>query len=574
MILEDVVDYFREAPPLSLLEPGTLMDLARRAGLDFYPGDTPVLGPGQAGEGFVLVVKKGLLRVGGEVYGEGAVLGWSPGAGVVIEDAVCYLLPPGDVAEALRARPELLDFLEGRLSAQVLEIGLAGIVREIPAWLTRRPLATVSAGDVVRVGEPVPFDMSIRQAATVMTDTFRDALVVVGREGRPSGVVTDRDFRIKAVGGGMSPDAPVEELMSSPVVSVDAGSSCFDALMAMTRHHLRHVVVMAGRIPAGVLSAQELLLKQVGSPPALAARVARAATVEELAEVSSLLDQLALGLLREGARASSLGRIVGGLREALAARACQLAEEILGPPPCGYALMLLGRAARREGPALCPMWHAVVHECSMDARAADLWFERLGDFLGEALEIMHLSGAPGTPAAMDPAWRGTLEEWRERLGAWAAAGPGGHAEPGHFDFRPVHGQLWLAEALRSHLAGLFGASGLSGTAACAMPSDSNHGAGQDPEQDSGGDLAARLVDQVRAWAMCAGITRIASVERAVALKELRPVGPELAHALEYLTAWQWVGEPLRKSPMGKAMERMCRNAARRAHDEMVAVVKP
>lgn len=563
MILEDVVDYFREAPPLSLLEPGTLMTLARRAGLDFYPGGTAVLGPGQAGEGFVLVVKKGLLRVAGEDYGEGSVLGWAPGAGVVIEDAVCYLLPPGDVAEALRAHPELLDFLEGRLSAQVLEIGLAGIVREIPAWLTRRPLATVSAGDVVRVGEPVPFDMSIRQAAAVMTETFRDALVVVGREGRPSGVVTDRDFRIKAVGGGMSPDAPVEELMSSPVVSVDAGSSCFDALMAMTRHHLRHVVVMAGRIPAGVLSAQELLLKQVGSPPALAARVARAATVEELAEVSSLLDQLALGLLREGARASSLGRIVGGLREALAARACQLAEEILGPPPCGYALMLLGRAARREGPALCPMWHAVVHECSMDSRAADLWFERLGDFLGEALEIMHLSGAPGTPAAMAFTWRGTLEQWRGRLGRWASEAP---QDPGHFDFRPVHGQLWLAEALRSHLAGLFGASGLGGgAAACAMPPET--------AQDSGADLAARLVDNVRTWAMCAGVTRIASVERAVALKELRPVGAELAHALEYLTAWQWVGEPLRKSPMGKAMERMCRNAARRAHDEMVAVVK-
>ena len=174
MILEDVVEFFREAPPLSLLEPGALMDLARRAGLDFYPGGTPVLGSGQAGEGFVLVVKKGRLRVDGEDYGEGSVLGWAPGAGVVTEDAVCYLLPPRDVAEALRARPELLDFLEGRLSAQVLEIGLAGIVREIPAWLTRRPLATVSAGDVVRVGEPVPYDMSIRQAAAVMTETFRD----------------------------------------------------------------------------------------------------------------------------------------------------------------------------------------------------------------------------------------------------------------------------------------------------------------------------------------------------------------------------------------------------------------
>ncbi|WP_243361880.1 DUF294 nucleotidyltransferase-like domain-containing protein [Fundidesulfovibrio terrae] len=559
MIIEDVVDFFREAPPLSFLEPARLAALARRAGLDFFPEGTRVLGAGGAGEGFVLAVKKGVLRAGGEDWGEGEVLGWTGMEADAAEDCVCYLLPPEDVADALRGRPELFDFLEGRLSAGVLELGLAGIVREIPAWLAKRPLAAVTAGEALRVGDPLPAGTTLRQAAKIMSATARDAVVVLGREGRPSGVVTDRDFRSKAVEAGLSPDAPVEAIMTSPVVSVDSCASCFDALMAMTRHHLRHVVVMAGRLPAGVLSAQELLLKQVGSPPGLAARMAGAASAEELARVAELLDPLALGLLREGARASGLGRIVGGLREALASRACQLAQEVLGPPPAGYALLLLGRAARREGPALCPMWHAVVHE---EAPGGDVWFERLGAFLSEAFEIANLSGAPGTPSAENPAWRGTLAQWRARLDDWVHARPGsphgsaGQFDPAWFDFRPVHGQLWLGEALRTHLSGLMGA-------ACRMDCA--------PE---GADLAESLAGTARSWALRLGLPRISSVERALALDQLSPLGAELAHALEYLTAWQWVGEPSRRSPLARAFTRMCRAAAGRVNDEMVALVRP
>ena len=56
MILEDVVDFFRDSPPLSFLEPPALAGLARHASLEFYPGGTRVLGSGAAGEGFVHVV--------------------------------------------------------------------------------------------------------------------------------------------------------------------------------------------------------------------------------------------------------------------------------------------------------------------------------------------------------------------------------------------------------------------------------------------------------------------------------------------------------------------------------------
>lgn len=553
MIIEDVVDFFRQAPPLSLLEPARLAALARKASLDYFPAGTLVLGPGGQAEGMAAVVRKGALEAGGEFFGELSVLGWAEPEARAVQDSVCLLLPPEILAEAVRGRPELADFLEGRLSPSVLELGLQGLVREIPAWLSRRPLASVTAGEAARPGESLPCGSSIGDAARAMTEAGLDAAVVLGPEGRPAGLVTDRDFRARAVAQGLGMREPVERIMTAPVISLDAGASCFEALMAMTRHHIRHVVVMAGGRAMGVLSSQELLLRQVGSPPALAARIAAAGSVEELARVGALLDPLALGLLREGAGASSLGRIVGGLREALAARACALAEAELGPPPAGYALLLMGRAARREGPALCPLWHGVVHEDAGDSGAG--WFASLGRWLERGFQAMHMAGAPGSPRACDPAWRGDLGAWRARLEHWMAHGP---EDPGVLDFRPVHGALWLGEALRAHVTGLAHRAGLG-----VLAPAPGAACGENPAEDA--------VNAVRAWAFGRGVTRISSVERARELCRISPLPPEFAGALEYLTAWRWVGEELRQGPMARAMERMCRKAAGRACDEMVAL---
>lgn len=538
MIIEDIVAFLRDCPPLSFLEPGRVLELASVAAVDFYPAGTLILGQKGSGSGYVLAVKKGLVLCDGHHFGEGELFG-PDGRAEAVEDSVCCLLPPEAVLRAVEGRPELEDFLAGRLSESVLELGMAGMVRGIPAWVEGRPLAGVRVAEVVRRCEGVPENMSIENVARVMGRQDSDAAVVLDEGGIPCGIVTDRDFRAKAVAKGLGPHTPVREVMTSPVVSLDGEATCFEAIMAMTRHHIRHVVVMEGRLALGVLSAQELMLRRVGSPPALAALAAGAADLEDLARAAAGLDRLALTLLREGAGAASLGRMVGGVREALASRACQLGEDFLGPPPGGYCLMVFGRAARREGPALCPMWHALIHE---EGPEMARWAGRMGQWLGRALESAQMAGGPRAPGAANEAWRGTLKDWRERMTSWMRHGP---ASKDWLDFRPVHGLSWMAEALRVQMLSL--AAGAN----APVPGPSYEGA----------PLVERLVELTRNLSLRANVSRISSVERAQALEALGWAKPGLSQALEYLTAWQWVGEPARRSPLDRALERMCRTAA-------------
>lgn len=603
MILEDVTQYLREVPPLNFLEPARLIPLARQAALEYYPSGTPILGPGGSGEGFVHVLKKGRVRCDGEMLCEGAIFGM-PQANVGLEDganpvpsrllntlvtavaeedAVCYLFPPDALERAVSGREDVADMLAGRFTRPVLELGLAGLSREMPAWLDSRPLALMTAGEAAKGREgAVPEDTSIGLTAEAMSASGMNALVVLGSEGRPCGVVTDKDFRSKAV--GLASATPVKEIMNSPVLSVDASASCFDALLAMTRHSLRHVVVLHERRAVGLVSAQDLLLLRVGSPPALAAAAAKALSVEELAVVAARLPGLALGLLREGAHAGSLGRIAGGLRERCIARLAELAEERFGPPPVGYCLMLLGAAARRDGPALGPVWTAIIHEDAPSLRrsrgvtasrpltpgalaglgalpgtpglfgsamSVDEYFRELGRFVVQGLDALGMSGPEGASQAGSPSvgesvWQGGLAHWKELYAQWA-----GNEVPlpdsSLLDFRPVHGQLWLAEALRAEVGQL--AAGHRAFLARLA-------------NDAGEDLAAL----VRLFSLEAGVPRIASVERAGALGRVHPLVRDMAsetvHAMEYVAARQWLEASGPSTPLSQVMLGLCRTVSR------------
>ncbi len=562
MILEDAVAFLRKVQPLAQLEPERLHALARRASLDFYPKGTPVVGPDGAGQGFAHAVRKGALEADGLRFGPGELLGAHATRAVAARDTVSCLLPPDALDAALGQRQDLRDFLAGRLTPGVLELGLSGLARDIPSWAWGRPLAARSAGEAARAVAVVPQDKPVRDAARLMAESGCEALVVTDQDGRPRGVITDRDFRARAVARALPPDAPAREVMSAPVISVEARASLFEALVAMTRHNIRQVLVMDGAACAGLLTMRDVMLSRVGLPPALAEDIARARDPQDLARSASRLDALALGLLREGGRASHLGRMVGALREALAARACDLAVERLGPPPCGWSVLLLGRAARREGPALCPLWNAVVHEGHPDA---DAYFRDMGRFLDQAFEAANLAGAPGSPRMAQPDWRGGPAAWRRRVESWAA---GGLPDPEWLDFRPVHGSPVLAEGLRAHmLAQDWGPVLTPGEA------QGNPGGARSDFNAAGDDLARRVTDAVRLGCLRAGVSRIGGVERARALERVGRAGPDLTLAVEYLTARQWVGLEGQPGALDRGMERLCRDAARRSRNALVAPVR-
>lgn len=106
---------------------------------------------------------------------------------------------------------------------------------------------TVSPGD------------SIQNAARIMRDEDTGAVPVVDN-GRPVGIVTDRDIVIRAVADGEL-NRPVRDIVSEAVVTARPDMSTREAAQLMSEHQVRRLPVVENDRLVGIVSLGDLAVK-------------------------------------------------------------------------------------------------------------------------------------------------------------------------------------------------------------------------------------------------------------------------------------------------------------------------
>lgn len=97
------------------------------------------------------------------------------------------------------------------------------------------------------------------EAAKVMRERHIGS-VFVEQHGRIVGIITEADIVRKVVADCHSPqNVLVQDIMSSPVIGIDAGRPITDAADLMDRSQTRHLAVMRSGDIVGVLSVRDLL---------------------------------------------------------------------------------------------------------------------------------------------------------------------------------------------------------------------------------------------------------------------------------------------------------------------------
>ena len=100
---------------------------------------------------------------------------------------------------------------------------------------------------------------SVLEAIGKMSGANVGALVIAD-DGRPVGIFTERDYLRKiALEGRSSRETRVEEVMSSPLITVEPADSTQDAMKTMTERRCRHLVVTEDADMVGIVSLGDLV---------------------------------------------------------------------------------------------------------------------------------------------------------------------------------------------------------------------------------------------------------------------------------------------------------------------------
>jgi CBS domain-containing protein len=269
------------------------------------------------------------------------------------------------------------------------------------------------------------------------------------------GIVTDRDLRSRVVAAKADPTTPLEAIATFPVRTIARDVLAGDALLAMFAHGVHHFpVVDASGETIGVVTDTDLMGLGRHTPFAIKSAIERAATVDDVAAAGHELPDLVVTMVHARADPIDVGRVVGLVIDAMTERLITLAIDDLGDPPCAWAWLALGSAARHEQALHTDQDHALVFDPVPGEADAGTYFADLAERVTAGLETAGIPRCQGDAMAVHPTLRQPLGDFAEAFVRWM------DSHDPHttvlssigYDFRRVSGPLdaepVLDEALR------------------------------------------------------------------------------------------------------------------------------
>jgi CBS domain-containing protein len=454
--MDEIAAFLRATAPFDLLDGEDLAAVAARAEVVRAGPGEMVLDP-EAGEpshnafvvwsGAVELLAAGRLQdlVGeGEMFGYASLLTQEP-VGFVARaagDTVLLRIPEEAVRPVLQ-RPEAVPFLV-RSVAGTGHLLATGDPRAAPVdGGGGRPVA-----DLMRPPVICGPDLSVRDAAALMERDGAACVLVETRDGL--GIVTDRDLRTRVVAVGAGSETPLGEVMTTPVVTIEADRLAEEAFLEMLDHGIRHLVVLdARRRVVGVLDDVALMAAERREPFLVRAEIARARDVAAASRAAAALPATVLALHDARTDALTISRVIASIHDVLVRRLLELVQAQSGPAPVPFAWIALGSYGRRE-----PF-------PGSDADNAIAWDGPDDPAIGEALRTIAERVLAGVSAAgIQPCPEGAVASsslFARSVDAWERAAEGWLADPDRdrgltllavaVEGVPVYGHAELAERL-------------------------------------------------------------------------------------------------------------------------------
>ena len=427
MIIEDVLRFLEKVPPFQFLDEASLREVVKGLSMEFYPKNTVILKQDGPASDSLRIIKKGGVRISVksgtnedvviDFRGEGDTFGIvslmskdvQKTTIVAIDDTICYLLHKDRLYRLIEAHPTFTEYLlQAHFTKYIDKTYREMHNKSLFYGSSDHLLFTTKVGDmatkdIVTIGE----NATIREAAQEMARNRISSLIVIDGIGQPAGIVTDRDMREKVVAHALNVGGPVKGIMSSPLVRVDVRDYCFEAVLRMIKHNIHHILVVRDGTVTGVLTNHDLMLLQGSSPLSFAKDLESQQTIEGLIPVSVKINRVVGLLLKEGARAGNITRIITELNDRLLRKVLDIAEKRFGKPPVAYCWVGFGSEGRKEQTFKTDQDNALVYAdpaTPAEEAAARKYFEAFALYVRDGLVRVGFPLCPADFMASNPKW--------------------------------------------------------------------------------------------------------------------------------------------------------------------------
>jgi CBS domain-containing protein len=121
---------------------------------------------------------------------------------------------------------------------------------------SRMLVRDVMSSPVIIVDE----EATANQVAELMDKHELGCIIVTNKEGKPIGIITERDLVTRVLAKNLKPDAiKAKEVMTSPLITIEPGETISEAARKMSRLNIRRLGVIYKGELVGLVSSKDIL---------------------------------------------------------------------------------------------------------------------------------------------------------------------------------------------------------------------------------------------------------------------------------------------------------------------------
>jgi len=470
----EIREHLRRFLPFSRLTGDWLDTIARAVEITYFRAGSSILSLGTEISD-LHYIRSGAVEItrrDGELYnrlGEGEIfgqLGLMTGIPVrfpvrALEDALIYYIP-GDLFRKLFDEFEdFADFVEveDRTRMRQASTSLSGaneLMLTRVSQMINRPAPVINKSATIQA---VAAQMAEEEVSSILVIDAPPSKVETRHKARPdrrtiAGIITDSDVISRVVANGLPLDTPAIDVMTPEPITVQDDQFLFNALLIMLRANVHHLPVMRRNQLVGVIDMADIVSHETRNSLFIVRNILQKDDVDSLSRMLPDVEACFVRMVNEDASSHMIGSAMSTIGRSFKQRLLELAEEALGPPPVPYCFLALGSMARDEQFLYTDQDNGIVLDDAFDPDLHDEYFASLSRFVCDGLANVGYRYCSGDIMATNPRWRKPLKDWKERFRRWI-----GNPRPEallhssiFFDLDGVHGQVRLADQLKSEIA--------------------------------------------------------------------------------------------------------------------------
>ncbi|MBP4041044.1 cyclic nucleotide-binding/CBS domain-containing protein [Aeromonas sp. SrichE-2G] len=399
-------------PPFDCLDDEARQRLGRHLSICYFRAGQTVQSPGDEPTGLYLIIKGAVEESAPHQsfgdYGEGDMFdvraqfdGRCRHRFAAQEDTLCQLIPRSVFLTLCDEHPDIARYFTATLADRQREQERRGQLGQ--QNLAEFILTRIAPG---HLQAPLIVDgrLSLLAATEAMVAKGTDCLLYPAADGSLS-LATRKTLLHALTLKGLPLTAPLAVLTPTPLIGLPLESYLFDALLLMTRHRIKRLVIWQGQEVAGILHLTQVLGLFSAHSHVLTLRIARADSPAALEAVAREQQQLVRSLFAQGIHTLFLMKLIATINEQLIARAFAL---VIPPEQQEQVcLLMLGSEGRGEQIQKTDQDNALILPDSSD------WPTREADLAAFSALLARLGypPCPGHVMVSNPDWVKEGKQW-------------------------------------------------------------------------------------------------------------------------------------------------------------------